>query len=132
MEDLDGQDQKTKISEGTGSVIEDKVSKAPALEPNKPIIKREKTYLYHANKQYTQLKEQADLLIKQAELIQERVNLAEHIYSLELNFKPVLLKEYFLYEKGLSLISPREWNHEHLGDFISTVRQLGDSTWEKT
>ena len=70
-------------------------------------------------------------LIKQAKEIEERVKLAELIYSQDLNFKPVLLKHYYLYDKGLSLIGPSEWNHEHLGEFLFIVKQLGDGTWQK-
>ena len=66
-----------------------------------------------------------------AKQIEERVKLAELIYSHDLNFKPVLLKHYYLYDKGLSLIGPSEWNHEHLGEFLFTVKQLGDGTWQK-
>tara|TARA_Y100000361_G_scaffold139115_1_gene141883 strand:+ start:157 stop:555 length:399 start_codon:yes stop_codon:yes gene_type:complete len=131
LETQGGQDQKIRIREEIGSVTEDKVSKAPALAPNIPDKYVNKTYLYHANQQFKVLQEQADLLIKQAKEIEERVKLAELIYSQNLNFKPVLLKHYYLYEKGLSLIGPSEWNYEHLGEFLFTVKQLGDGTWQK-
>jgi hypothetical protein len=107
------------------------MNKAPALEPNKLDKYINKTYLYHAAKQFEVLQEQANLLIKQAKEIEERVKFSELVYSHNLNFKPVLLKEYYLYKYGLSLIGPDEWNHQHLGNFISKVRQLGDGTWEK-
>ena len=107
------------------------MDKAPALAPNIPDKYVNKTYLYHANQQFKVLQEQANLLIKQAKEIEERVKLAELIYSQDLNFKPVLLKHYYLYDKGLSLIGPSEWNHEHLGEFLFTVKQLGDGTWQK-
>ena len=111
METQGGQDQKIKIREEIGSVTEDKVSKAPALAPNIPDKYVNKTYFD------TQ--------------IQTAAALAEVIYSQDLNFKPVLLKHYYLYDKGLSLIGPSEWNHEHLGEFLFTVKQLGDGTWQK-
>ena len=102
----------------------------PALEPNRYVVTKDFTYRIHAEKQYQNLQEQANLLIRQAEEIRKRVALADHIHSLKFNFKPVLLKTYYLYDKGLSLISPQEWNHEHLGSYQSAVRQLGDGTWE--
>ena len=102
----------------------------PALEPNRYVVTKDFTYRIHAEKQYQNLQEQANLLIRQAEEIRKRVALADHIHSLKFNFKPVLLKTYYLYDKGLSIISPQEWNHEHLGSYHSAVRQLGDGTWE--
>ena len=49
------------------------------------------------------------------------------------NFKPVLLKPYYLYQKNniftLSMIGPDEWSSPY-GNYIATVRQLGDGTWE--
>ena len=88
---------------------------------------------HHANKQIESLKEQANLLVKQAEEIQKRVELAYLINNAEFGFKPALLKEYYLYRKEdkltLSLISPDEWDSPY-GECIAKVRQLGDSTWE--
>ena len=90
---------------------------------------------HHANKQINALKEQALLLIKQAEEIRNRVNLAYQISSATYNFKPVLLKEYYLYKDDkdqltLTLIAPNEWKSPY-GEFVTVVRQLGDSTWEE-
>jgi len=102
----------------------------------------------HAAKQIDQLQEQADLLVKQARQIENRVELAEKIGKARYGFKPVLLRPYFLYSihenKGtalnsgnskekltLSLIAPYEWNGMcPYGEFLAKVRQLGDSTWE--
>ena len=103
----------------------------PALEPNKPLVVKDYTYRYHAEKQYANLREQAKLILRQAKEIKDRLDLSEHIHSLTFSFKPVLLRNYYLYTHGLSMIGPHEWEHNHLGDFISTVRQLGDGTWEK-
>ena len=89
---------------------------------------------HHANKQIESLKEHAKLLVKQAEEIQKRVELAELIVNAEYNFKPVHHKSYYLYKKEdrliLTLIAPSEWNSPY-HEFIAEVRQLGDSTWEK-
>lgn len=90
---------------------------------------------HHANKQIESLKEQADVLVKQAKEIQERVKLAYLISSATYGFTPVLLKTYYLYSKNdkytLTLIAPEEWSTIPYGEFVSKVRQLGDSTWEK-
>ncbi len=89
---------------------------------------------HHANEQIKKLQEHADLLTDQAKEIIERVKLAEKIATAEYGFKPVHLKEYYLYKKNkklvLSLIAPDEWDSPY-GKCIAKVRQLGDSTWEK-
>ena len=75
--------------------------------------------------------------MEQAKEIEERVELAYLVNSANFGFKPVMLKEYYLYRKEeniltLTLISPEEWNGScPYGEFICSVRQLGDSTWEK-
>mgnify|MGYP003323850648 FL=1 len=91
---------------------------------------------HHAAQQIKKLQEHADLLVDQVKEIVERVKLAEKISSAEYGFKPVHLKEYYLYEKDdrlvLTLISPEEWKTESpYGKCVAKVRQLGDSTWEK-
>ena len=51
---------------------------------------------HHANKQIESLKEQAKGLVKQAEEIKERVELAYLINNAEFGFKPVLLIVLFI------------------------------------
>ena len=91
---------------------------------------------HHANKQINSRKKQAELLVKQATEIQDRVKLAHLISRAKYNFKPVLMKEYYLYKHNddytLCLISPEEWKDNcPYGKCIDRVRQLGDSTWEE-
>ena len=89
---------------------------------------------HHANQQIKKLQDHAKLLVDQAQEIMDRVRLSEMILKAEYGFKPIHLKEYYLYEKGdklvLTLISPDEWDSPY-GECIATVRQLGDSTWEQ-
>ena len=92
---------------------------------------------HHANKQIDNLREQAKLLIKQARDIKNRVELSHIIAHAKYGFKPVHLKTYYLYksqeELFLTLIAPNEWTNDRIpyGEFVTAVRQLGDSTWEK-
>ena len=89
---------------------------------------------HHADQQIKKLQEHAVLLVDQVKEIIERVRLAELIATAEYGFKPIPLKEYYLYEKGdklvLTLIGPDEWDSPY-GECIAKVRQLGDSTWEQ-
>ena len=93
---------------------------------------------HHANRQIESLQEQANVLVKQAQEIQDRVKLAHLVSTAQYSFKPIMLKEYYLYKKNvlyrLTLISPEEWpSHTDCpyGKCVAVVRQLGDSTWEE-
>ena len=93
---------------------------------------------HHAQEQIKKLQEQADLLVRQGREIENRVGLAEKIGKARFNFKPVMLKPYYLYQMSsedqvltLTLIAPEEWNGPSpFGKLVAKVRQLGDSTWE--
>ena len=93
---------------------------------------------HHAQEQINKLQKQADLLVRQAGEIKNRMTLAEKIGGARYNFRPVLLKTYYLYQKPtgnkeliLTLIGPEEWNGTSpYGKLLAKVRQLGDSTWE--
>ena len=91
---------------------------------------------HHANRQIDSLKQQAALLVKQATEIQNRMELAQLISTAQYSFKPIMLKEYYLYERSgkyiLTLIAPEEWDGKiPYGECVARVRQLGDSTWEE-
>ena len=93
---------------------------------------------HHAQEQINKLQKQADLLVRQAGEIENRMALARKIGEARYNFKPVLLKTYYLYQKPtgnreliLTLIGPEEWDGSSpYGKLLAKVRQLGDSTWE--
>ena len=85
--------------------------------------------------QINQIKEQIDLLAKQAISIQNRVAISEKIYLAECGFKPLISNTYHLYEKTedkwiLSMISPKEWGKSCPYSFVSTIKLLADHTWE--
>ena len=146
-------------NERSQSYADGKRSKPYATEAGSPPIKvepvdkqKEKSLSamrQHAAKQIDQLQQQADLLVKQARQIENRVKLAEKIGKARFGFKPVLLHPYFLYCRNyknanhekigtllddkltLSLIAPEEWNGAcPYGELLAIVRQLGDSSWE--
>ena len=94
------------------------------------------TMEHHANRQIDSLKKQAALLVEQATEIQNRMKLAQLISTAQYSFKPIMLKEYYLYERSgkyiLTLIAPEEWDGKiPYGECVARVRQLGDSTWEE-
>ncbi|MEL6675184.1 MAG: DUF2452 domain-containing protein [Bacteroidota bacterium] len=86
--------------------------------------------------QMQQIREQIELLARQAEAIQKRVEVSEKIYLSEMGFEPLVGHTYYLYEKAddqwlLSMVSPAEWGRSlPFQAFISAAKLLSDHTWE--
>ena len=85
--------------------------------------------------QLNQIKEQIDLLAKQAQDLQDRVRLSEDIYLAEFRFKPLIGRKYHLYAKKdgqhtVSMIGPDEWGKNCPMEFKASVKLLADHTWE--
>lgn len=85
--------------------------------------------------QLSQIKEQIDLLARQAQEIQDRKELAAQIYSAKMGFKPEINHVYHLYVNAednyvLSMIGPKEWQKPKFQEFIHSVKLLADHTWQ--
>lgn len=87
------------------------------------------------NMQLDQIKQQIELLARQAQEIRKRKELSMIIYEAKLNFKPQIGQVYHLYEKRdsthlLSLVAPQEWGLSGpFKQFVSSVKLLADHTW---
>lgn len=88
------------------------------------------------NMQLNQIKEQIELLAKQAQEIRKRKELSLMIYEAKITFKPQIGQVYHVYEKidgthVLSLVAPSEWGGGSgpFAGFIATVKLLADHTW---
>ncbi len=85
--------------------------------------------------QLNQIKQQIELLAKQAQEIQKRKELSRIIYEASLKFKPQIGQVYHLYElkdglHTLSLIAPSEWGGGgRFQQFLASVKLLADHTW---
>ena len=89
-----------------------------------------------AHKEINRLQEHANLLVKQAKEIMDRVQLTKRIHEkVNISFRIVREKHYFLYtDDMLSMISPEEWDQSFLDykkESAIIVKQLGDGTWEE-
>lgn len=88
------------------------------------------------NKQLLQIQKQAELLAKQAQELQKRVEISEKIYTAELSFEPFIGHIYHLYKKEsgyrLYMIGPDEWGKSKPQniEFVGSVKLLSDHTWE--
>ncbi|MEJ7912492.1 MAG: DUF2452 domain-containing protein [Chitinophagaceae bacterium] len=88
------------------------------------------------NMHLAQIREQVELLARQAQEIHQRKELAYLIYGAKLSFKPEIGQVYFLYQKRddshvLSMISPEEWGASMPFDsFVAAVQKLADHTWK--
>lgn len=85
--------------------------------------------------QMDQIREQIELLARQARSLQDRLTISEEIYTAEMNFEPLIGKIYHLYRRSagqavLSLVGPAEWGSRAPYEFVATVRMLADHTWE--
>jgi hypothetical protein len=88
------------------------------------------------NMQLNQIKEQIELLARQAQEIRKRKELSLMIYEAKITFKPQIGQIYHVYEKTdgshvLSLVAPTEWGGGAgpFAQFIATVKLLADHTW---
>ena len=87
--------------------------------------------------QLEQIRQQIELLAKQANEIRERKELSIAIYTAKMSFTPLIGNSYFLYLKEdesylLSMIGPEEWGRKiPYKEFISKVKLLADHTWTK-
>jgi hypothetical protein len=84
--------------------------------------------------QLDQIREQIELLAKQAQKIQRRKELSEQIYKAEMRFKPEINHTYYLYQRNdktnvLSMISPSEWRNCPF-EFLHKILLLPDHTWD--
>lgn len=109
-----------------------------AIRPTKEGMIRHKALTAmeeQTNMQLDQIKQQIELLARQAQEIRKRKELSVMIYESKLSFKPQIGQVYHLYEKRdgthiLSLVAPHEWGGSGpFKQFITSVRLLADHTW---
>lgn len=87
--------------------------------------------------QLDQLRQQIELLAKQAQAIRKRRDLSLMIYDAKISFKPQIGQTYHLYEKKdgshtLSLIAPSDWGGSGpYKSFLASVKLLADHTWKE-
>lgn len=87
------------------------------------------------NMQLDQIREQIELLARQAQEIKKRKELSMMIYEASLRFKPQIGHVYHLYENKdgshtLSLVGPDEWGRSRpFKHFVASVKLLADHTW---
>ena len=91
---------------------------------------------FQTDLQLDQIRAQMELLADQARTIQRRKQVSAWIYSAKISFKPEVNHVYHLYQREdgehvLSLLSPEEFSRSKrsLGEFVHSVRLLGDHTW---
>jgi len=132
------------------SIDPDKVAENPHLLPYahhvgsaiiKPLDKgRAKGNAMSAMIQQTEgslhkIKEQVELLIKQAQEIHDRINVSEKIYQADCGIVPNIGQVYYLYERKnkswvLSMVSPTDWGGNPPYTYIATAELLADHTWK--
>ena len=86
-------------------------------------------------KSLSQIKEQVELLISQAQKIHDRITFSEQIYEAKCSFEPAIDNVYHLYKRAsgesfLSMIAPDEWHDNSELIHICSARLMADHTWE--
>jgi predicted transcriptional regulator len=85
--------------------------------------------------QLGQIREQIELLARQAQELRKRKELSLMIYEAKMSITPIIGQTYYLYEKNdgthlLSLVNPKEWGGSGpFKQFVSGVKLLADHTW---
>ncbi len=150
MAEASKEDQNNPTESFTNPIDKDKIAENPHLLPYahtvggaviKPIDKgRTKGLALDAmyeqsDMQLDQIREQVQLLVEQAENIRQRVDISEKIYQADMGFKPIIGKNYHLYERKngkltLSLVAPTEWGRSAPMTFVASVKLLSDHTWD--
>lgn len=87
-----------------------------------------------AEMQLNEIREQLELLLKQAKHIKERVAFSQQVYEADIHFVPVVGQTYHMYEKHdgsflISMIAPWEWKKIPYKSFTGSIRLLADRTW---
>ena len=85
--------------------------------------------------QLEQIKEQIELLSKQAKKLLDRRRASEEIYSAKMSFEPLVGHVYHLYlkengERVLSMIAPSQWGKMPFKEHIYSLKLLADHTWD--
>lgn len=94
-----------------------------------------KSMYQQTDMQLEQIREQIELLARQAQSIHNRVEISELIYQARMNFKPLVGHTYFLYQNVrneffMSLVGPEEWGRGSKPDYCATIKLMADHTWE--
>lgn len=111
-------------------------AKIEKVDKKKVRVKALSAMYEQTDQQLNQIKDQIELLAKQAKAIEDRKEISEMIYAAEINFNPEVNHTYHLYRKDdnesvLSLIGPNEWGRsKSFPEFVASVRLMADHTWE--
>lgn len=143
--------QKEKYQDFVNPIDADKIATNPGLLPyahtvgGAIIIPTEKGIMkskalaameQQTEMQLEQIKEQINLLAKQAKEIQSRTQISLEIYNADMGFEPLINHTYYLYqrtktgEKVLSMIAPDQWGRSSKLAFRAEVVLLADRTWK--
>ena len=129
---------KDKITENPSSLPYAHTAGGAVIKPNKEAVIRSQSMAAmkeQTDMQLDQIREQMELLARQANELRERKKLSEVIYSAKIGFKPDINHVYHLYQGTdeqyvLSLIGPEEWGRKpKYPTFVCSVRLMADHTW---
>lgn len=139
LDQIDLEKEKEKITDSPGTLAFPHTVGGALIRPeDRGKIKGRAVSAMHqqTDRQMKQLFDQMEVLVKQANLLKQRVEISERIYLAQMNFEPLIGHTYYLYEKKdgsdvLSMIAPDEWGRSMpFNKLISKATLLADHTWE--
>ncbi len=89
-----------------------------------------------SERELQRLREQMEVIARQANQLKDRLEVSKVIYEAEMNFEPIAGNIYYLYARReghfvLSMIAPNEWRRSPgFKHYVASVRLLADHTWE--
>jgi hypothetical protein len=106
-------------------------------------VYKEKDIIYnagklHAKQEYDRIMEQVEVLKRQAESLEHRMRVSDMMYDINITFKPVHGKIYYVYldtlknKRWISMNHPDSWSALGIHHkFVIAVQLMGDSNWQE-
>jgi hypothetical protein len=92
----------------------------------------------HAKQEYDRIMEQVEVLKRQAESLEHRMRVSDMMYDINITFKPVHGKIYYVYldtlknKRWISMNHPDSWSALGIHHkFVIAVQLMGDSNWQE-
>jgi hypothetical protein len=139
ISELDLEQLKLKVAENPGLLPYAHHVGSPAIKPEDPGRAKGKSLLamyQQTDNQLAQVYKQVELMLAQAQAIQNRRIISERIYAAQMPSEPVIGQTYYLYRRDertdvVSLVAPNEWGRSFkFQAFIASIQLMADRTWQ--
>ncbi len=139
ISNIDLEQLKLKVAENPGLLPYAHHVGSPAIKPEDAGKVKGKSLLamyQQTDNQLAQVYKQVELMLAQAQAIQNRRIVSERIYRAQMPSEPVIGQTYYLYKRDdttdvVSLVAPHEWGRSFkFKAYIATIQLMADRTWQ--